>query len=445
MSSPGNPDIEHLEIYCLLLHVSKKIGKQLVLDQAGNSKDETVSMGMAARFAALRRKIEASVTPYSKVRGVERTAGAVRFCTIDKMGKAVGSRSAQRKQNGKKRKRQHDHFPDILLASEHEIGVPMKTYVDSVWNQLRQNSRLPFFALLPFSFVQAHEKLNNFFSASGAICVLPVRSEVLSGPCGSEFLWVCGGWGSKQFRNDAINRVISDQMSRRQDDLPVAKVFKSWKLAVDHFKGSGGRLKHLFPKISPEIRSKLKLDATAMFSVTDEVSADQMTKIILKNNFVKGTAIVDATACVGGNLLSFSKALKHCVGIEIDEGRYRMLSHNMNLLRKTRKGKVEVHREDCVSFISKGSNPVLQKPHVVFFDPPWGGLNYKSNANSKLFLGSKPIEDVVETCFSNQKCAFVALKAPFNFDVRALDMVKNCKVATKSISKRVKLHLINRA
>ena len=116
MSNPGNPDIEHLEIYCLLLHLSKKIGKQLVLDQTGNAKDETVSMSMAARFAALRRKIEASVTPYSKVRGVERTAGAVRFCTIDKMGKAVGSRSAQRKQNGKKRKRQHDNFPDILLA-----------------------------------------------------------------------------------------------------------------------------------------------------------------------------------------------------------------------------------------------------------------------------------------------------------------------------------------
>ena len=133
MSSPGNPDIEHLEIYCLLLHVSKKIGKQLVLDQAGNSKDETVSMGMAARFAALRRKIEASVTPYSKVRGVERTAGAVRFCTIDKMGKAVGSRSAQRKQNGKKRKRQHE-----------EILNPWRERLLRIWPELPD--RLP---LLP--------------------------------------------------------------------------------------------------------------------------------------------------------------------------------------------------------------------------------------------------------------------------------------------------------
>ena len=104
--------------------------------------------------------------------------------------------------------------------------------------------------------------------------------------------------GSKQFRNDAINRLISDQIAGNKRSSRC-KVFKSWELVVDHFKGSGGRLKHLFPKISPEVRSKLKLDATAMFSVTDEISADQMTQIILKNNFMKGTAIVDATACGG--------------------------------------------------------------------------------------------------------------------------------------------------
>ena len=95
------------------------------------------------------------------------------------------------------------------------------------------------------------------------------------------------------------------------------------------------RIDYLFSKLQPSLRKQLKLDNTAMFSVTDEITADETTKLISKHvvdGRNKNIAIIDATSCVGGNLFSFTKYYHHVLGIELDQKRYEMLLHNWNVI-----------------------------------------------------------------------------------------------------------------
>eukprot|EP00953_Heterococcus_sp_UTEX-ZZ885_P009792 5734-Heterococcus_DN1.PRE.4 len=57
-----------------------------------------------------------------------------------------------------------------------------------------------------------------------------------------------------------------------------------------------------------ERRSQLRFDATALYSVTDQRTADQITDILLALPGVDcdTTPMIDGTACVGGNVISFA-------------------------------------------------------------------------------------------------------------------------------------------
>ena len=53
------------------------------------------------------------------------------------------------------------------------------------------------------------------------------------------------------------------------------------------------------------------------------------------------------------------------------------------------------------------------KHDVVFFDPPWGGTDYRSAARMMLYLGTTPIYTIV----NDAKAKLIVLKCPGNFDI----------------------------
>ena len=61
----------------------------------------------------------------------------------------------------------------------------------------------------------------------------------------------------------------------------------------------------LFRFISIEKRRQLKLDDEAFYSVTDQYTADRISRDILRV-LPDLQIITDATACIGGNTYSFS-------------------------------------------------------------------------------------------------------------------------------------------
>eukprot|EP00940_MAST-03C_sp_MAST-3C-sp2_P001386 g1386.t1 len=57
----------------------------------------------------------------------------------------------------------------------------------------------------------------------------------------------------------------------------------------------------------------------------------------------------------------------------------------------------------------------LPRQEILFFDPPWGGVDYKKEESVRLYLGSKPLSEVCRDL--RDKCTFIALKLPLNADV----------------------------
>jgi tRNA/tmRNA/rRNA uracil-C5-methylase (TrmA/RlmC/RlmD family) len=165
----------------------------------------------------------------------------------------------------------------------------------------------------------------------------------------------------------------------------------------------------------------LKLDSEALFSTTDQVTADKITKDILR--YVSRTAtITDATACIGGSAFSFAQNFRKIIAIEYDKTRFDYLQYNMNLLlsstsaastsnldnKDIEKKEVECRNGDAIIECTK------QNQDVIFIDPPWGGPEYKTLPCVKLYLSGLQLYEVCNQI--HKYTHYIVLKVPVNFD-----------------------------
>lgn len=170
----------------------------------------------------------------------------------------------------------------------------------------------------------------------------------------------------------------------------------------------GDKRDFFFPSVPLERRRELRLDKVASYSVTDERSAAAMTAVIAR--YVGATAhVVDATACVGGNTISFAGAFARVTAIEVDGVRLEHLRHNVGVMGVA--ANVECMLGSCVDRL-----PAIDSD-AVFFDPPWGGPEYAAQERVSLSIGDVGLADLVNA--TAQRTRFVFLKLPTNFDVDA--------------------------
>lgn len=121
----------------------------------------------------------------------------------------------------------------------------------------------------------------------------------------------------------------------------------------------------------------------------------------------KKSIITDATACVGGNTISFAKYFKTVNAIEINNLYFNYLSNNIKVYELNTK--VKLYNDNCIKLI-----PNLHQD-VIYIDPPWGGKNYKIKNNLKLTLSNIPIETLVLNWI--KLCKIIVLKLPLNYDL----------------------------
>ena len=77
------------------------------------------------------------------------------------------------------------------------------------------------------------------------------------------------------------------------------------------------------------------MDEIASFSVTEANFADRISQTIVRllGPSAKEMVITDATACVGGNSMSFGRYFKHVNSIELDQSRAKMLENNLSVCK----------------------------------------------------------------------------------------------------------------
>lgn len=165
----------------------------------------------------------------------------------------------------------------------------------------------------------------------------------------------------------------------------------------------------LFRFIPIEKRKRIMLDDEALYSVTDQYTADRISKDIHKK-FPEVRSITDATACIGGNTYSFSKFFERVQAVELDTTRYNFLTWNMNILETINVSCYQGNMLELCHNIAQD---------MIFIDPPWGGPDYKSHTKINLYLSDI---ELAHACIKLKDVTkYIALKVPVNFDIESFE------------------------
>lgn len=140
-------------------------------------------------------------------------------------------------------------------------------------------------------------------------------------------------------------------------------------------------------------------------------------KEFLESAFPKPpTAIVDASAHIGGDAIHFAKLWPQAKITAIDNDGEAIACLKLNVSTSgINLDNFEIVFADSTEWIPTNLKPA----DFYYFDPPWGGPNYCSEEEVSLFMNSStqkvPIVDLINFVFDHNLAPCVLLKAPRNF------------------------------
>lgn len=160
---------------------------------------------------------------------------------------------------------------------------------------------------------------------------------------------------------------------------------------------------------------------------TTKSQAIQINKII-KLYSTPEYVITDANACIGGNSYYFLKDFKRVNLVEPNFDNFNILKINTNYQKNS---------FNC----SYNWIKFILKQDIVYFDPPWGGTDYKSKKKIDLYLDDINIIDIINDIYNYTR--IVALKIPNNFNtLRIQNNFWNFKIYNITKSKKCIYKLI---
>ena len=171
----------------------------------------------------------------------------------------------------------------------------------------------------------------------------------------------------------------------------------------------------IFPKLNNY--DNLQYDNEGLYSISHPDDANIISEFIEKYVGNKNISILDATAGLGGNSISFCRKFKSVTSIELDDKRFDMLENNMKLYNLIN---IDLINGNCIDFLNKDYD-------VYFFDPPWGGPEYKSQDNLELNLGGMGLHNIIKII---EKGKVIVFKVPFNYN---LNLLKDYDLVIKKI------------
>lgn len=171
------------------------------------------------------------------------------------------------------------------------------------------------------------------------------------------------------------------------------------KLSIDQY----------FPKLNNININNLQIDEEGKYSISLPKSANMISKLIelYCNISDRKLVVTDATACVGGNVISFCKYGFEVNAVEIDINRYKMLKNNISEYGF----EVNMMNDNYLNIFDK------LKQDVIYVDPPWGGINYKEHEDVTLTLGNVTIEKLCNDINDKKLAKLTVLKLPFNYNL----------------------------
>lgn len=179
-------------------------------------------------------------------------------------------------------------------------------------------------------------------------------------------------------------------------------------------------MEKLFPCPPSNNYDKLKIDYESISFITTPINSDIISMIIKsqipENMNICDMTILDCTACVGGDTISFSRIFGTVIATEIKKSKYEMLVNNITEFELYNVIPINC---DCLKIFKKINNI-----DVIYFDPPWGGRNYKNYSDLTLYIGNESMDNIVNTIFDenemNSNVKMIVIKLPKNYDLYKL-------------------------
>jgi hypothetical protein len=173
-------------------------------------------------------------------------------------------------------------------------------------------------------------------------------------------------------------------------------------------------ISRLFPYTNDiYLHKKLKINKELMTYITIPYQAEQINKIIRQHINSDSINITDATACIGGNSISFAYNFDKVISIELNKDTYDYLENNVKLFNFNN---ITLINGNCVNIV-----PSINNHDCIFIDPPWGGKNYKSQDNMRISLGVNSLEQICLNFLDPNIMVCVpkilVLKLPNNYDL----------------------------
>lgn len=170
------------------------------------------------------------------------------------------------------------------------------------------------------------------------------------------------------------------------------------------------RLNRFFPFLKDIDNTEFLITEEGLYSVSRPKEAEMISKKIRQalGENTKELVIADMTANVGGNVLNFCKCFGHVYAFELQLLNYLILQNNIRVAKF--QDICTVIHGDCLEFMDK------YQFDVIFFDPPWGGVNYKEQTSVDLYLGEKSMVDIVIELLAKNLSKLIAIKVPYNYN-----------------------------
>lgn len=159
---------------------------------------------------------------------------------------------------------------------------------------------------------------------------------------------------------------------------------------------------------------ELKITDKGLYSISKYDDAEWITQIItnfLKSNNINSLneSIIDGTAGIGGDTISFSKYFKKTISVEINKIHFDVLNNNLKALS------INNVKLFCNNFLDILED-LKKESDILFFDPPWGGRSYKNYNYYNLKIGKYQLYEAINILY-NHNFKYVILKAPFNLNI----------------------------
>lgn len=192
--------------------------------------------------------------------------------------------------------------------------------------------------------------------------------------------------------------------------------------------------------IELSIKNNIKLQITdkGLYSISKHYDATWISEIILnllksrKYKNINNIKIIDGTAGIGGNTISFSKYFAEVHAIEINNIHNEVLKNNLNALSINN---VKIYLDNFLNII----DTIKNYSDVFFFDPPWGGKSYKNYKYFNLKIGKLPIQSIINILYE-KKFKYVILKAPYNLNISPI--FTNIKYDNMNIHTNLKKNML---